>query len=161
MDDIIKKMCTQLSEGYYGTNKKILFEEPEMTDETTPEEEVENTNLVKFTPSDEITKAFIKGLTEYLNSGSGGTKQSSFNDLIFDKTMNRVTWSGKIENKIQWEVIYMNDSSNQEKGVYFKVDFEDLSIEQTVALNRINVYLRNTWFKDIETAIQNKTLEKK
>jgi hypothetical protein len=162
MDDITKQMCKQLVENYYGSNKKLLKEEPEVDAQSDDNsEEVPNGDLVKFSPSDDITKAFIKGLTDYLNSGGGGTKQSSFNDLVFDKRLNRVTWSGKIENKIEWEVIYMNDASNQEKGVYFNVNFEDLSTEQTIALNRLNVYLRNTWFKDIETAIQNKTLEKK
>ncbi len=169
MDDIIKKMCNQLSESYYGVNKRNLFEQPEgevpsapsdtanpsSKDKETPEEN--NENVKKFSPDNEFLKTFITEMTSYISSGGASTFSLTFNDLTFDKGMKRVVWSGKYENKIEWEVVFQKNS--EASGAYFNIANEKLSGEQTKTLNLINIYLTETFLNKISKAIDDKTLE--
>jgi hypothetical protein len=169
MDDIIKKMCNQLSESYYGVNKKNLFEQPEGAVPSAPEDTTtsssndketpknNNENIKKFSPDNEYLKTFTTEMTSYISSGGANTFSLTFNDLTFDKSMKRVVWSGKYENKIEWKVIFQKNS--EASGAYFNIANEKLSGEQTKTLNLINIYLTETFLNKISKAIDDKTLE--
>ena len=156
MDDITKKMCRQLSEGYYTSNKRILFEEDENTpseDKETPEED---SDVKKFTPDNEFLKTFIKEMKDYISSGGANTFSLTFNDLTFDKNLKWVVWSGNFVKKIDWKVVFQK---NGDSGAFFTINNEKLEIDETKTLNLINVYLSETFLKKISEAIDDKTLE--
>lgn len=161
MDDITKKMCSQLAENYYGSNKKLLFEQPENeapADTATPSTEPEenNADVKKFTPDNEFLKTFINEMKTYISSGGASTFSLIFNDLTFDKNAKRVVWSGEFENKIEWKVIFQKNGTS---GVYFNVSNEELEVNETKTLNLINIYLSETFLNKISKAIDDKTLE--
>jgi hypothetical protein len=116
MDDITKKMCRQLSESYYSSNKRVLFEVDENTpseDKETPEED---SDIKKFTPDNEFLKTFIKEMKDYVSSGGANTYSLTFNDLTFDKNLKRVVWSGNFAKKIDWKVVFQK---NGDSGAFF------------------------------------------
>ena len=160
MDDIIKKMCNQLSESYYGVNKRLLFEADENEDtseKNSKDSEEADENMKKFSPDNEFLKTFIKEMSDYISSGGASTFSLIFNDLTFDKSMKRVVWSGKYENKIDWEVVFQKNSDAS--GAYFTIQNEKLTTEQSKTLNLINIYLSETFLNKISKAIDDKTLE--
>ena len=164
MDDITKLMCNQLSEGYY--KQKNLFREEillEAADESTaPQETVKTQDDIetkRFPADDEITKGFINALITFVNSGLQKTPQFSFGELTYNSKLNRVSWSGSIDSKIKWNSIIMNNADAQESNVFFNISNEALEDYQTIALNKINIFLSNTWKDEIEKALRDKTLQ--
>lgn len=171
MDDITKKMCKQLAENYYGSNKNLLFEQPtgaipsapadianpsKASDETEASKEDANADVKKFTPDNTFLKPFIDEMKTYISSGGASTFSLIFNDLTFDKNSKRVVWSGNFEDKIEWKVIYQKNGNS---GVYFNITNEELELDESKTLNLINIYLSETFLNKISKAIDDKTLE--
>ena len=165
MDDITKLMCNQLSEGYYRQKRNIFEAEAEAMPEGSPEasgetvEAQDDIETKRFPADDEITKGFINALITFVNSGLQKTPQFSFGELTYNSKLNRVSWSGSIDSKIKWNSIIMNNADAQESNVYFNISNESLTDSQTIALNKINIFLSNTWKDEIEKALRDKTLQ--
>lgn len=162
MDDITKKMCNQLHENYYGAGARIIsgkfINEQESAEDS--DETQDNTSSAKiFKPTDEIVKGYITALEGFVKTGLPETPQISYDDLFFYKETNRVTWSGAINNSIKWEFILMNNQNSRENNVYFTVDNQSLSISETSALNKMNIFLREKLKNEVENAVRNKSYE--
>lgn len=173
MDDITKKMCKQLSENYYTSNKKLLFEQPtgavpsapadaanpsKASDAPEASKKDANADVRKFTPDNTFLGTFIDEIKTYVSSGNAEKFSLIFDDLTFDKNSKRVVWSGKFGDggKMQWKVIYQKNGSS---GVYLNITNEKAELDEIKTLNLICNYLYQTFLNKIDAAIDDKTLE--
>jgi hypothetical protein len=159
MDDITKKMCKQLHEGYYGSFKRPLYEADGQTPPEEAPEEAESSDTKRFPPEDKVTLTFITALENYVKTGLTTPPPLNYNDLIYNKQMNRVTWSGLIGDDIKWEVIEMKGKKTSERGVYIDIIHGKINTAASLALHKLNVYLSEVWINEIEKAINNKTFD--
>jgi hypothetical protein len=169
MDDIIKKMCNQLSESYYGVNKRNLFEQPEgevpsapsdtanlsSKDKETPAEN--NSDVSTFDKNNTYLKGFIDSMEKYLKTGAIKNVSLNIGNLNFDKKLKRVVWSGNFNNKVYWEYVYQDGSSSN--GTYFNINNEQLSTDESKAQHLINNWYNEVFEEQIKNAIDDKTLE--
>lgn len=141
-------MCSQLRENYYGSENHLLREQGEAESTESPE----NNEVKTFDNNSEQAKNFINNIKNYLGSGS-----ISFESIVFDPKENRFTWEGEISKKIKWEFVFEDGDDPQ---IFFKIEEpQDLDKETTLAMHKLNTYLREKISAEIATAIQNKQFE--
>lgn len=158
MDDITKKMCKQLSESYYGKNKRLLFEIDETEDGSEKSEPAKNNSDVStFDKNNTYLKGFIDSMEKYLKTGAVNNISLNIGELTFDKKLNRVVWSGNFNNKVYWEYVYQDGSSSN--GTYFNTNNEQLSTDESKAQHLINNWYNEVFKEQIKKAIDDKTLE--
>ena len=141
-DKVLKLMNRQLL-NWYSTDNMI----------TESDDSLESTNggkTVVFQNTDDIVKGYIVDIHEQV-----GGAHTSFSDLKFTKSQNKVQWSGTISG-VNWTVLYDDETS----GFYISSENKQLSKEDSLAIHKMNTYFQTVWFGSIRDAILKNELVK-
>lgn len=131
MDNVTKGIINQLRKNQYLT------------------EDTKSGEKKIFQNDSKLVKGFITDVYDQI-----GNVHIDFDGLKYDSYSKEVNWGGNISG-VRFMVIY----SKNDSGVYYTCQNKKLTIDDTKALHKLNLYFDTTWFTAIREAILKNELD--
>jgi hypothetical protein len=137
---------------FYNIMRKSMLREQDNEQVADDASQTSSQSKVTFTKDDSILQNFITDINNVVTD-----VHITFQELDFFQSDSKVQWTGTItDNNVDWTAIY----SPSDTGVYFDMSNSNLTINDTLAIHKLNTYLQKTWFSAIKNALQKNELKK-
>lgn len=140
------------TKDFYNIMRKSMLREQDNEQVADDASQTSSQSKVTFTKDDSILQNFITDINNVVTD-----VHITFQELDFFQSDSKVQWTGTItDNNVDWTAIY----SPSDTGVYFDMSNSNLTINDTLAIHKLNTYLQKTWFSAIKNALQKNELKK-